>query len=261
MQGLLAPQRSSRVPRDARAPSPREVEHGPKASCEVLEGHHVGDSGRATRSTGGRNGDAKGAEEVPRGGAVPAVWGEGAERGIAQHGPEVDAEGGLHIQAVRKERLRQVHPGAHFLVSMLTSYLSSGHERVDVVQHRQEVFIPTLNKLRPRIVEYEVGNVGVKVVKDYGPDGPLEVIFHDKSTFQAHDAQAKAWVLENQHQLRKKGVGRGVHRSDFIGPSHGCLEEGGVGMNYGKNHDGYWTGDDVCTQVSCFLPLAPHLRR
>ncbi|KAK4704019.1 hypothetical protein P7C70_g2193, partial [Phenoliferia sp. Uapishka_3] len=158
----------------------------------------------------------------------------------------VKVRGGVSLSTARRWMRREGFTYKRYAKGVYVD----GHERADVVKHRQEVFIPTLDKLRHRLVEYEVGNVGVKIIKDHGDELPLEIIFHHESTFQAHDAQVKAWVLENQHRLRKKGVGRGVHRSDFIGPSFGWLEDAGVGMNYGKNHDGYWTGDDVCIQVS-----------
>ena len=124
-----------------------------------------------------------------------------------------------------------------------------GHERPDVVEYRQKVFIPAIRSYQPRIVEYEVGNCTKRVVKVLANERPIEIIFHDESAFQAHDAQEKSWVLDSQHQLRKKGVGRGIHRSDFIGPTGGWCKEAGVQIKYGKNHDGYWTGDDVCKQL------------
>jgi hypothetical protein len=99
------------------------------------------------------------------------------------------------------------------------------------------------------MVEYEVGNCPQKVAKAPTDERPLEILFHDESAFQTHDAQEKSWVLDSQHQPRKKGVGRGIHRSDFIGPTGGWCKEAGVQIKYGQNHDGYWTGEDVCNQL------------
>ena len=112
-----------------------------------------------------------------------------------------------------------------------------------------------MRELAPRIVEYEIGDVTKRVEKDYGGTVPIEIVFHDESTFQAHDGSSKVWVLDNQHKLRKKGAGRGVHRSDFIGPSKGWMREAGHGMHYGKGYDGYWTGEDVCKQVRLLSTL------
>jgi len=87
------------------------------------------------------------------------------------------------------------------------------------------------------------------IAKEPTNERPIAIVFHDESAFQAHDAQEKSWVMDSQHQLRKKGVGRGIHRSDFIGPTGGWCKEAGVQIKYGQNHDGYWTGEDVCNQL------------
>jgi hypothetical protein len=125
-----------------------------------------------------------------------------------------------------------------------------GHERPDVAEYRQKVFIPAIRSYQPRIIEYEVGNCTQEVSKAPTNERPIAILFHDESAFQAHDAQEKSWVLDSQYQLRKKGVGRGIHRSDFIGPTGGWCKEAGVQIKYGKNHDGYWTGEDVCKQLT-----------
>ncbi|KAF8055963.1 hypothetical protein FPV67DRAFT_1384425, partial [Lyophyllum atratum] len=72
----------------------------------------------------------------------------------------------------------------------------------------------------------------------------------DEMTAQAHDTVSKSWVLDNQHKLRKKGVGRGLHQSDVICSTVGWLSEASQTLEYGKNYDGYWTGDMFCTQLT-----------
>jgi hypothetical protein len=57
---------------------------------------------------------------------------------------------------------------------------------------------------------------------------------------QANDAPEKAWVLEEQHQLRKKAVGQGLHKSNIICSTVGWLEEASQILEYGKNYEGYW---------------------
>ncbi|KAJ7127915.1 hypothetical protein C8R44DRAFT_911203 [Mycena epipterygia] len=74
----------------------------------------------------------------------------------------------------------------------------------------------------------------------------FQYIGHKKD---ANDTTAKSWVLENQHKLRKKGVGRGLHRSDIICSTVGHLVEGGETLEYGKNYDGYWDGEKFVKQL------------
>lgn len=154
-------------------------------------------------------------------------------------------QGGIKPRTARRWMYRE---GFRYVKHQKGIYVD-GHERPDVVEYRQKVFIPAIRSYQPRIVEYEVGNCAKEVAKVLANDRPIEILFHDESAFQAHDAQEKSWVLDSQHQLRKKGVGRGIHRSDFIGPTGGWCKEAGVQIKYGKNHDGYWTGDDVCKQL------------
>ncbi|KAJ7704622.1 hypothetical protein B0H16DRAFT_1346781, partial [Mycena metata] len=77
----------------------------------------------------------------------------------------------------------------------------------------------------------------------------LVICSHDEMTAQANDMVGKTWVFENQHALRKKGVGRGLHRSDIICSTCGHIVEAGQELEYGKNYDGYWTGELFCKQL------------
>ncbi|KAG1775117.1 hypothetical protein EV702DRAFT_1180521 [Suillus placidus] len=67
---------------------------------------------------------------------------------------------------------------------------------------------------------------------------------------QANDAVGQYWVFEDEFRLRKKGAGRGLHRSDVICSTVGHLVEAGETMEYGKNHEGYWCGENFCTQLT-----------
>jgi hypothetical protein len=125
-----------------------------------------------------------------------------------------------------------------------------GHERGDVVEYRQGVFLPKMLEFRALMREYEVGDEAKEVEKDRDGHKPIVVVYHDESTFTANDAKGKTWVLNNEHELRKKGAGRGIHRSDFICSTVGWLREAGVSMEYGKAHEGYWNGQLLCQQVS-----------
>ena len=66
---------------------------------------------------------------------------------------------------------------------------------------------------------------------------------HEESTTQANDSQGKTWVLDGEHAIKKKGLGRGLHQSDCICLTIGWLKNGSQTLEYGKNYDGYWTGE------------------
>ena len=127
-----------------------------------------------------------------------------------------------------------------------------GHERPDVVEYRQNVFVPQMKRYRCRIVEYVVGDVGKerqKVVENC-VERRLVLVSHDESTTQANDGKKKSWVHENEHALKKKGVGRGIHQSDVICSTTGWLKHASQSLEYGKNYEGYWNGELFVTQVS-----------
>lgn len=63
---------------------------------------------------------------------------------------------GISLTTARNWMLRQ---GFHYTQYKKALYFD-GHERPDVVQYRQDEFLPEMAKHRIRLVEYEVGNVG-----------------------------------------------------------------------------------------------------
>ena len=111
-----------------------------------------------------------------------------------------------------------------------------------------------MKRLEPRLVRYVVGNVEKEqYVKPHNyVERWLVLCPHDEMTAQAHDGKEKSWVLEDQHVLRKKGVGRGIHKSDIICSTYGWLEAASQTLEYGKNYEGYWTGELFVKQVCWF---------
>ena len=106
-------------------------------------------------------------------------------------------------------------------------------------------------------VRYVIGDVHTEL--DTKPTNFVKrrkvLIAHDEMTAQANDAQGKSWVFENQHMLQKKGVGRGLHQNDVICSTIGWLSAASQTLEYGKNYDGYWTGELFVKQVCCFQNL------
>lgn len=126
-----------------------------------------------------------------------------------------------------------------------------GHERSDVVEYRQRVFIPQMKQHRRRIVEYVVGDVEKeknKQVENY-VERRLVLVSHDESTTQANDGRKKSWVHGNEHALKKKGLGRGIHQSDVICSTVGWVKAASHSLEYGKNYEGYWNGELFVKQV------------
>lgn len=125
-----------------------------------------------------------------------------------------------------------------------------GHERPDVVDYWQNVFLPTMALHCHRLVEYEVGNLNKEVQKLLPPETKkLVLLAHDESTMQANDGENAGWGPKEEQPILKKGAGRGEHRSDVICSTYGWLKDAGEQMEYGKNYEGYWTGEKFVEQV------------
>ncbi|KAF8168736.1 hypothetical protein BJ912DRAFT_913240 [Pholiota molesta] len=66
----------------------------------------------------------------------------------------------------------------------------------------------------------------------------------------ANDGKKRSWVLNSEHAIKKKGVGRGMHTSQVICSTKGLLVDAGQSIEYGKNYDGYWTGELFVKQLA-----------
>lgn len=130
-----------------------------------------------------------------------------------------------------------------------------GHERPDVVHYRQHIFLPLMAEYQCCLMEYrrieESGCETFENVVKSLPDGVRKLVLcaHDESTMQANDGDKAGWGPEDEQPLLKKSVGRGSHRSDVICSTVGWLKEAGQQLEYGKNYDGYWTGELFVKQV------------
>ena len=162
----------------------------------------------------------------------------------------------MHMKVLRGVSIRTARRWLHREGFRFTEHRKAlyfdGHERPDVVDYRQNIFVPQMKLHRRRIVEYTVGDVGKerkKVVESYA-ERRLVLVSHDESTTQANDGKKKSWVHENEHALKKKGVGRGIHQSDVICSTMGWLKDASQSLEYGKNYEGYWNGELFVKQVS-----------
>ncbi len=107
---------------------------------------------------------------------------------------------------------------------------------------------------RQRLVEYKMEDVTKEISKPLlAGVRKLVLLAHDESTCTANDGPKASWVLEGEQPILKKGVGRGSHRSDVIYSTFGWLKNAGVQIEYGKNHDGFWTGELFIKQVILLL--------
>ncbi|KAG1802914.1 uncharacterized protein HD556DRAFT_1304152 [Suillus plorans] len=101
-----------------------------------------------------------------------------------------------------------------------------GHDRPDVVLYRQDHFLPMMKKHEPRFIRY-IGDVEkeLEVQPANYVEQRLILVEHDEMTAQANDLSSKSW-------------------------------EASQTLEYGKNYEGYWTGEHFVKQLTKKIILA-----
>ncbi|CAG8843370.1 34909_t:CDS:2, partial [Gigaspora margarita] len=79
------------------------------------------------------------------------------------------------------------------------------------------------------------------------------LITHDEYTFHSYNGTCEFWAPEGKQPLRKKRLRKGLYVSEFLVETIRRLkdEEGEARliMQFGANHDGYWDGQKLLSQV------------
>ncbi|KAJ6579051.1 hypothetical protein DFH09DRAFT_913409 [Mycena vulgaris] len=112
---------------------------------------------------------------------------------------------------------------------------SDGHERQDVVNYRQNIFLPRWRELEARSRWWEDGiqtdemiefqaRMGLYMSRP-GADARVVVIWrHDESTFYANDRHNLRWVHNTENAvIRPKGEGASQMVGDFVSDVYGWM--------------------------------------
>lgn len=189
----------------------------------------------------------------------------------------------------RRTRIR-ARTARRFLHKMGFSYKNvtknvyvDGHERTDVVEYRNEVFLPRWHAFSRRFVVFNENGLGAwefpKGLKM--GEKPLVLVTHDESTFNANDGKRRLWVKDGKMPLRQKSRGKGIMISGFLTPGGPLrvpdhipdselledlyckwplkpdgspIRDAFVSLEYGK--DNYWTGEKMVDHlVTIAIPI------
>ena len=129
-----------------------------------------------------------------------------------------------------------------------------GHERSDVVAYRNRFCDRWSNKYLPRMTYFE-GDDMKAVEPVLNGEQRMVPIFHDESIFRSNEDQRYCRLEKDEQILKPKSAGRGIMVSEFVCPCHGRMVDPDTGepcrvyLKYGKNYDGYWTGENVAAQL------------
>ncbi|KAF9461006.1 hypothetical protein BDZ94DRAFT_1374217 [Collybia nuda] len=134
-----------------------------------------------------------------------------------------------------------------------------GHERADVVNYHQNVFLPAWKKFEDRTRSWTAEGIAQQ---DQINGHPLVIWFHDESTFYAHDHRRKKWIHKSQKAVPyAKGEGASLMVADFVSADYGWLrspdgsESARVLFKAGKAREGYFTSDDIMKQASAAMDI------
>lgn len=152
---------------------------------------------------------------------------------------------------------------------------ADGHEREDVVDYRNSIFLPQWKEIEARMRNWTTENL-----PELGPSPAgrrIIVWFHDESIFYAHDRRKKGWYHKDAPvKPYKKGEGASLMIADYVSADFGWSPRSLDGtrsarriLRPGKNKDGYFACEDIedqademmdiCTEVSS-APRAPFLQ-
>ena len=123
-----------------------------------------------------------------------------------------------------------------------------GHERPDVQEYRQNIFLPRMASFKSKMIEWD--HDLQPIIKQLGVgEKPLVFITHYESTFNLNDGRKRIWIHEDKSPLRKKGRGQGLHVSDYLTPI-GRLDDGNVYETLKCGGDIWWTGELMIEQLT-----------
>ena len=140
-----------------------------------------------------------------------------------------------------------------------------GHEREDVVEYQNKVFLPAIAQFESRMAKHE--GLELKKIMPELQEGERRIIiqYHDESCFHANDEARNLWLREGEQPLRKKSRGRLIHVSDFINEEDGrlvLLDENGQIIRDarkiiypGSNGDPWWDNKQLMEQITSAIEI------
>lgn len=136
---------------------------------------------------------------------------------------------------------------------------TDGHERKDVTEYRQNIFLPEMAGLFERMRKFD--NEGKEEEESARQKGRRVVVwFHDESTFYAHDRRQKHWRKEDaKAEAQAKGEGISKMVVDFVSADYGFLPGARVVFGAGVARDGYWTNKNVVEHLEKAMVIVKEL--
>ena len=165
-----------------------------------------------------------------------------------------------------------------------------GHEREDVVKHRDE-YLTTLHTLQQthqspppiddddpstslELSPFSANRPSTSASASAPTDKKLVMIYHDESIFNTNEGQTWMWGTDNNPAILPKTKGSGIMVSDFVEEHGGYLHlsedeldaaaeidpefpyEARQLLEYGAEREGYWTSEKFMLQMKKAVQIA-----
>jgi len=131
-----------------------------------------------------------------------------------------------------------------------------GHERPDVVDYRQNNYIPRRFGSKLPLRTWTAGTIGDRVVPS-SSERHTVYWYQDETTFTQNDRRQVRWVTRGEKPIpQPKGEGSSLMVADFVSADYGWLrspdgkEEARVLFKAGINRDGYFTNQEILDQAT-----------
>ncbi|KZV95350.1 hypothetical protein EXIGLDRAFT_610717 [Exidia glandulosa HHB12029] len=172
--------------------------------------------------------------------------------------PEVKAEYGIS-KTISESTARRwlLALGYRYRLEARGQYVD-GHERKDVVWYRQKIYIPGIQELLQRTMEYDLNGAEVHPrPREFYTSRQVVIWYHDESIFYAHDRRRKRWFHKDASpKPYQKGEGASLMVADFVSAEFGWLRSPDQKSSArcifrpGANRDGYFTNIEIRNQAT-----------
>jgi len=120
--------------------------------------------------------------------------------------------------------------------------VQDGHEREDVKEYCDQVFLHRKQALQTTMIEWDKDLQ--QVPKNYASNKPTVFIINDECTFDSNEGRKRIWIHNNTLPIRKKDCCQGLNVSNYLTPM-GRLGDGNVCESLKCGRDIWWTGDKM----------------
>ena len=148
--------------------------------------------------------------------------------------------------------------------TQIKGYYTDGHNREDVTDYRDNVFLPLMVEYERRMNDYEGEDMETIIPPNLEVnEKKVVLITHDESTFYCCEGKSIMWMENGKNKLLPKTNGASLMVSGFCCDCHGFFSQGEIKsfqlFEAGKNRDGWFTNKDLVEQFENLVPTIKSL--